>query len=763
MRRFLLGIVSILAGLAWPTVVAAQEADAPAWDDQAVAAAIAKARDYLWSQWKDGNWEEGIGSSGTSNSRYGGMTALCTYALLTAGERPQQERMKQTLNWLAKIDMEGTYARAFRASVWAQLGRESPYYSNLAGDLRWLISAMNSDGGYDYTPPNRQIVTGGESPGDNSNSQIAVLGVWAAARAGAEVPAAYWENVERHWRKCQLPDGGWTYHENGESYGSMTVAGLATMYICFDMLHRKEFLECRATSDYPPVTRGLAWLNANFSVNQNPRKGMAHYYYYLYGLERVGLASGYKLFANQDWYQAGARQLLATQGNGGSWYSPEETAFALIFLARGRNPVLFNKLQYEGSWNCRPRDLANLTTWMSHTFERTLNWQIIQSDSPVNQWHDAPILYISGATAPKFSDEDLDKLRRFVEEGGVIVSEAAGNRAAFTLAMRQYYARLFPQYEMSELSPTHPIFNQELQFDIRNHHGITAISNGVRLLALHVPSELSADYQLNATATGIDTFRLAANIYLYVTDKGILSPRGVSTWPASQPFAHEKALAVGVVKHAANWNPEPRAWERLSRLMARDHHMQVLLSPPLDFAELDAALWPVATVTGTTKLELDKPQREGLVRYMLAGGMLVVDAAGGSEAFAASADKLLSELLPGAKYEVLPPDHPLYNLPGMKIEKVTFRSAMRRLVADNPKPRLRGLFYHDRLVAVFSREDLTAGLVGYACWGLKGYQPQSSFELMRNAVVYGNNQAPMPSGVTGGKAAGTPPQNAGGQ
>jgi hypothetical protein len=150
---------------------------------------------------------------------------------------------------------------------------------------------------------------------------------------------------------------------------------------------------------------------------------------------------------------------------------------------------------------------------------------------------------------------------------------------------------------------------------------------------------------------------------------------------------------------------------------------------------------------------LDRTQREALAAYMKAGGLLVVDAAGGSEAFASSADKLLGEVLPGAKFEVLPPDHPLYNLPGIKIEKVTFRSAMRRLVADNPKPRLRGLFYHDRLVAVFSREDLTAGLVGYACWGLKGYQPQSSFELMRNAVVYGNNQAPAPPGVTNGTSA----------
>ena len=54
------------------------------------------------------------------------------------------------------------------------------------------------------------------------------------------------------------------------------------------------------------IARGLQWMDRHFSASENPVR-LRDYYYYMYGVERVGLASGMKHFGGHDWYAEGAR------------------------------------------------------------------------------------------------------------------------------------------------------------------------------------------------------------------------------------------------------------------------------------------------------------------------------------------------------------------------------------------------------------------------------------------------------------------------
>ena len=97
-----------------------------------------------------------------------------------------------------------------------------------------------------------------------------------------------------------------------------------------------------------------------------------------------------------DWYQKGADFLIKNQKKDGSWYGGSgfigtlpDTCFGVIFLARGRAPVVFNKLNWEGgekatagNWNQRPRDVANAVRWIGKQVERDLNWHIITLQGP---------------------------------------------------------------------------------------------------------------------------------------------------------------------------------------------------------------------------------------------------------------------------------------------------------------------------------------------------------------------------------------------
>ena len=74
---------------------------------------------------------------------------------------------------------------------------------------------------------NRGVFAGG---GDNSNTQFALLGLWAAGRHGFDSDAAL-ESIDGHFRSAQLNDGRWGYRDNMGGTEAMSCAGLMGLAI----------------------------------------------------------------------------------------------------------------------------------------------------------------------------------------------------------------------------------------------------------------------------------------------------------------------------------------------------------------------------------------------------------------------------------------------------------------------------------------------------------------------------------------------------
>jgi hypothetical protein len=688
---------------------------------------------------KDGSCE---GQYDKHNPRFGGKTALCVYALLSAGVDYRQGDVQRAINWLLDAKLDGTYAVALRACALAAI-KDARVPKALAADVDWLVKAAASNGAYTYTSYGGAAV----DKYDNSNSQMAVLGVWAGARRGLPVPPEYWQRIEKFWQ-AEQQSGGWGYfaRDRGKTktYGSMSAAGLATLFICFDTLHREEFIRPTATSDPKPIADGLKWLGDNFSAQENPKLGDDRYYYWLYTVGRVGLASGYRYFGGHDWYALGAEELLSRQNIEGSWdYGPErlaQTSMAALFLASGREPLVFNKLHYEGKWNARPRDMANLTMYINDVFESRYRWQVVDMEAPTAQWHDAPILYISGAGAVDFSQEQVDKLRTFVQQGGAILSESAGNNGDFTLDVKKLYQRMFPALNLVRLEDTHPVYSA--QFTCKDKPGLMGLYNGVRMLAIHCPRELSLDLQMGPSHASTPTFELAANIFFYLTDRGQLRAPGSEYWPSVKPFTPAATIRVARVKYDGDFDPEPLAWPRLAALMANRHRIALQVSEPTDPDKLDAKSWPVAAMTGTKSFTLTASQAAGLKKYLAQGGRLIVEAAGGSKEFADSAKSQLLPLWPQAKLAPVVWDHVIYRQPD-KLDKIVYRGDFALTIGpDKDRARLQAVVDGGRIVMVFSAEDLTAGLLGVPSYRLKGYSPEAAVSLMTNILCYLNDIKP---------------------
>ena len=346
--------------------------------DQQIGDSIQRGVDWLIQQFDSKTYDLREGRN-DGRVMHTGMDALAVYALLQCGQAINDPRlsdrgplMKAVLERLKKLPVsEGivdytTYSRSLRATALGVLHRKEDH-DVLAADTAWLMHNQRN-GAYTYAKPH----TGGRGLAwDNSNSQYGLLGVWSASESGFEVPMSYWMAVQKHWENCQSEDGGWDYfvRRDGRSTLTMTCAGVASLFVCHDWIDAPRSGASLGREPFAPsLRRGLEWLEmGDRSVNIDH---VGYWGYALYGIERVGLASGFKYFGTHSWYPELCSDVIRRQGPGGYWGTDDDetnsiidTSYALLFLSRGRHPILMNKLRFDGYWSNHPRDLANLSRY----------------------------------------------------------------------------------------------------------------------------------------------------------------------------------------------------------------------------------------------------------------------------------------------------------------------------------------------------------------------------------------------------------------
>jgi hypothetical protein len=163
-----------------------------------------------------------------------------------------------------------------------------------------------------------------------------------AAAAGGPPPRA---------EVVTAPARGFAYREPDEpAYGGLTAAGVAGLVLARAGMLRADLgtpASRRALDD--GIAAGFAFLAREFTVRANPGfvgKADRHWYYWLYGLERVCELTGTARIQSRDWYHEGALQLLAQQQPNGSFRGEgdglllDSTCFAVLFLKKSTLPAV---------------------------------------------------------------------------------------------------------------------------------------------------------------------------------------------------------------------------------------------------------------------------------------------------------------------------------------------------------------------------------------------------------------------------------------
>jgi hypothetical protein len=765
---FVAALATLLVGWIAPSALAvtAKEVDG----------ALAKARDYLLSRASGGGtWPMGEEHFGDPA---GDDTEIVAYTLTTLGVSPvKDERLAKAFDTLMARDPEYVYACCMQVLAEAcALTGPNPVPGPLRDvitkalnrDAAYLVLAQGPSGGWDYKAP----ATGRY---DLSNTQLALLALREAAKAGVEVPSIVWQKALKLYMDNWQADGSWNYGlgsrsegmgEKTPGYGSMTAAGLGSLLICTDMLDLAGGCPCRGGASATSkgtldkyADRCLTWMDKNFKIDANPKApggALGYPMSWLFSVERCAAASGYKYFGTHDWYREGAEVLVKNQKADGTWGTLSETCFAALFLYKGKAPLLFNKLSTTpGShrwweWNQHNHDIANLVGYFKRLdCETPYAWQIVNLGAPLSELHDAPVLFISVESAPDFTAEEEAKLRQFTDTGGTILFEASCGNPNVRSWFKTLVDKVWPEWKLKPLGPDHRTFTDRVKLTTRPE--LFGLDDGVRTFLFYAMDDISCAWQTQDLASKKYLFDWGRNLVTYATENAPLRTKLEERRPATADRYTTAAkpakanLSLTRVKYGdgPGWLTG-RNYKAMDALVEAARQKAGLTLKVDDSGVTPEALAPAATdiayMAGAGSAVPTAAECAGLKAFADKGGFLWIEDAAGSAAW----DEAFRKLAADMKWDLrdLPVDHPVmtgkfgqaagYNLAA----GVAFRYALRaQRLGNSAHADFTGLYNGDKLIGIYSQLDVTFSLTEYDAGGCRGYRRPDAAAVAANILL----------------------------
>jgi hypothetical protein len=794
-------LIVALVPLALLLVPATPAADRPKEElVDKVRKAIKQGKDYLIKQQtRQGDWER----DAVANARPGGCTALALLALLNTRE-PLDETdykveqvdavIKKGLAYLRDVPQRDTYVVGLQTMVYCLAGEDKQRIEN---NVKWLLATRRMNGkrllGWPYQD------NGGRP--DASNTQYALLGLHEAQLAGIKIDREVWDSIRDYYLNTQFRGGyGYEYdfHNNrpaGELRFTMTTAGLCGLIIAGSDLNTARekprgdgtWENCGKYVENEKVTSALEWLAKRFpsadTLNREP-----WLFYALYGIERAGRLTGLRYIGEHDWYRVGCDYLTepGRQSDDGSWHSNRDaggplisTSFALLFLSKGRTPILISKLTHHGKstagqflradsptndWNNDRNDARHLVEFASRELfkRKPMGWQVFNSreadprltpDELAAELLQSPIAYFNGHLMPQFDGREPDMLRAYVRNGGLILAEACCGSKQFDEGFRKLMDDLFPGQKLELLPPDHPVWTASGKFAVSpKRFPLYGLQMGCKTAVIYSPNDVSCLWESNQyedKGDAQEAFKLGANIIAYATGLEPPKPRLTNIRLAPDASKEPKKvprgfLRVGQVRYGEDWKPAPSAMPNLMSELREKSGLDVQLHSEEVWATgKDVAEYKFLYMHGRKSFELPKDQLGDLRWNLEHGGLLFADACCGSEAFNKSFRQFITALWPDQKYklEPIPLKDPLFGkeLNGEAITTVRCRrdnGGRRDVEYQNYEPFLEGVKIKGRWAVIYSRWDIGCALEKHKSPDCMGHDFDSAVRIGRAVVLY---------------------------
>ncbi len=715
----------------------------------------------------------------------GGITALCTLALLNCGVEHSHLAIQRSLRYLDSLDLQSNrkvsvYTVSLMTMVYCQVGPDT-LRARIRECVDYLDEAQLKSG------PHRGGWSYYRSRGnpDGSNSQFALLALHEAGRIGVTADQSVWDNARFYWEGMRNNFGGFFYRKtdsNRTGTGSMTCAAISSLIIIDENLNRPlpdkdRVVCCQGNEQLDLVDGAIDWMSQQFKIKLNPTDGYSQFlrnrYYYLYGMERAGRLAGIRFFGQHDWYRAGAEVLVSTQSAGGSWTGTGHgesdpnvaTAFALLFLSKGKRPVVIGKYKHsiDNDWDRHRTGVHYLTRAIERDWGAQLNWQTIEGRAAsTDDLREAEVLFFSGRDSLRLSDQQKQRLRDYIEMGGFVFAEACqgdgcGENVGFDQDFRHLMSELFPNSQLQLLDPAHPVFKSLYELTPNPDRPLYGLQSSCRTTVIYCPTNLSGFWRMNRPSylsqltliprRDVDyVTKLGINVVSYATGREVKDKLDrISVSDAVDDGAGERALTIPKLSHGGGADDAPNAWQNVIRQARFELKQRFKVERRMIAAELDQlANYPMVFMHGRTRFSWNEDERDALRRYLENGGLLCADSICSSGGFVEAFRQEIAKVFPDTTLQRIPADHSIWSMKhgGYPLDSVAMHQTanvpggVRRF---RTPPLLEGIFIDDRLAVVFSPHDLSCAMENATAAQCDGYDKDDAARIGVNVILYALN------------------------
>jgi hypothetical protein len=264
------------------------------------------------------------------------------------------------------------------------------------------------------------------------------------------------------------------------------------------------------------------------------------------------------------------------------------------------------------------------------------------------------------------------------------------------------------------------------------------VNIGCRTAVILTPYDMSCGWDGHTHNRGkridiLDAQQLGINLVSYVAATRQLGESQAVTREIQAPVVRPREqFTFAQLRHQGDWNPDANSVYQWLRHVALDSSLAVDFKlEVVDADEAKLAPYPFVYMTGHRDPKLTDRELAALRRHLQAGGFLFINNCCGRSAFDQHSREMIKKLFPDQELTTIKPDHPLYTK-----SFFTIKQAHDRQTHQVRKLELEGIVVKDRLVLVYSKNDMVTHLKQVSDPFGNGYDAETCRQLAVNMVAY---------------------------